>query len=74
MFTTSWSRGPFVHSVQTTKSHDEDDAGALSRHLATVGLMVDQVGEPDQEAPVTLEAIAGMDPTPAPAATPAAPA
>ena len=70
MFTTSWSRGPFVHSVQTNQAHNEDAAGALTRHLATVGLMVDQVGEPDQEAPAADET---TEPTPTPTPTPAAP-
>ena len=69
MFTTTWSRGPFVHSVQTTRSHDEDDAAALSRHLATVNLVLDTVGQPDgpdelPEAPEPAAAAAPLEPAP----------
>lgn len=67
MFTTSWSRGPFVHSINTTPAHNESRADALNRHEATVAQALDQLGGPDDHDQAD-------DASPAPAPVPAGPA
>lgn len=67
MFNTSWSRGAFVHSVQTVKAHDETREQALARHLADVEAVVAELGV-DAESPQQFEPV-----EPAAPAAPAAP-